>query len=109
VEHAAEFERRNVLLEFLDVRGDPHEGRIVCFRARQAEQLGGVGQSAADAQQRADRALERFLLLAELLRALLVAPDFRIAQQVLDFGQSSLLAFEVKDTSAAPPTVLAGR
>ena len=35
--------------------------------------------AAADAAERADHGFERFLLLAELLRALRVAPDLRIA------------------------------
>jgi hypothetical protein len=77
--------------------------------ARQLEQLLRVGQAAADAAERGDDALERLLLLAELLGALRVAPDLRVAEQLLYLRQPLLLAGEVKDTSAARPTGAAGR
>jgi hypothetical protein len=51
--------------------------------------------------ERADDRFEAFLLLAEVLRALLVAPDFRVFGELLDFGQAQFLGIEVKDTSAA--------
>jgi len=96
-------------LELFDVRGDPGEGGVVALRTRQAEKLGGVGEPGPDAAQRTDDGFERLLFLAELLGALRVAPDLRIAQLLLDLGQPLLLAFEVKDTSAARPTAPAGR
>jgi hypothetical protein len=51
--------------------------------------------------ERADDRFEAFLLLAEVLRALLVVPDFRVFGELLDFGQPQFLRIEVKDTSAA--------
>jgi hypothetical protein len=56
-----------------------------------------------------DDVFQRFLFLAEILRALLVAPDLWIGQLALYFDEPGLLAFEVKDTSAAQPTGSAGR
>jgi hypothetical protein len=108
-EHAAELHRRNVLFDLCSLFPYFLEGGVVVVGLRQAEELGGIGEPAADAAEGADDRLERLLFLAELLRALLVAPDLRIAQLALDFGQPSLLALEVKDTSAAPPTATAGR
>jgi len=62
------------------------QGGFVVVGPGQAEQLRRVGEAATDASQRADGTFERLLFLAELLGALLVAPDLRIAQLALDFG-----------------------
>jgi hypothetical protein len=56
--------------------------------------------------QRADGAFERLALAPELLRALVVAPDFGIFYELDDFRQALRSAVEVKDTSAARPYVL---
>jgi hypothetical protein len=48
-------------------------------------------------------AVELLLLLAERLRALLVVPDLRILELLLDLGQAYRLLLEVKDTSEAGP------
>jgi hypothetical protein len=69
----------------LDIRIDPGEGGIVALGAGKAEKLGGVGEPAAYAAERADDGLERLLFLAELLRALLVAPDLGVRELALDF------------------------
>jgi hypothetical protein len=93
----------------LDIRIDPGEGGIVALGAGKAEKLGGVGKPGPDPLERSDHAFECFLFLAELLRALRIAPDSGVAQESFDFRQPFLLGFEVKDTSAAPPTAPAGR
>jgi hypothetical protein len=51
--------------------------------------------------ERSDDCFEALLFLAEVLRALLVVPDFRVFGERLDFSQSQFLGIEVKDTSAA--------
>jgi hypothetical protein len=56
-----------------------------------------------DRDERAYRRVERLLFLAELLGTLLIAPDFRIGKQLLDYVQALFLAFEVKDTSEVQP------
>jgi hypothetical protein len=107
-EHAAELERRHFLLELRGLAPDLLERGFVAIRARQAEQLGGVGQAAADPGQRADQAFERLLLLAELLRSPLVLPELRVFQLAVQRLEAPLLRLEVKDTSAARLTVSAG-
>jgi hypothetical protein len=104
VEHAAEFQVRHALLDFLQIGLNRKHRRIVAFGARHLEQLAGVREAGADRGQAADRGFEGLLFLAELLGALLVAPDARLGERLLDFVQPFLLALEVKDTSAARRT-----
>jgi len=92
-----------------DVGGDAAQRRVVVLGARKLEQVARVAQVRADGGEAADRALERFLFPAELLRAPGVAPDPGIGQEGFDFREALLLAFVVKDTSAAPPTAYSGR
>jgi hypothetical protein len=73
------------------------------------EELGGVRKPAADAAERADQRLELLLFLAEFLRALLVVPELGVFELAVQRLEAPLLGFEVKDTSAAPPTATAGR
>jgi hypothetical protein len=77
--------------------------------ARELEELRRVGEAAADAPERGYERFEGLLFLAEVLGALLVAPDGGVRQLALDFRQPLLFACEVKDTSAARPTGPAGR
>jgi hypothetical protein len=93
----------------LNIRIDTGKRCVVTLGAGEAEEFGRVDKPGADTRQRADDAFERLLLLAELLSALRVAPDLGVAQEGFDFRQPFLLGFEVKDTSAAPPTAPAGR
>ena len=58
-----------------------------------------IAQLPVDALQRAHGVFQRLALLAELLRALAIAPDRRILGQRRDFGEALFLAVEVKDTS----------
>jgi hypothetical protein len=109
VEHAPEFEVGDVLLDLLYINIDALQRGVVRFAARELEQLRGVREPAADALQRVDDRFEPFLFLAEFLRALLVFPELRVFQLAVQRFEASLLGIEVKDTSAAPPTVLAGR
>jgi len=82
---------------------------MVCVAARQLEQLGGVGEAAADAPQRGDDRFERLFLPAQLLRALRVLPELRVLDLAVQRFESALPGLEVKDTSAARPTAPAGR
>jgi len=51
-----------------------------------------------------DDAVERLLLLAELLRARRVFPDLRILEFAIYRRQPCSLEIEVKDTSVAAPS-----
>jgi hypothetical protein len=104
VEHAAELEIRDLLFDLLYVQSNSLQGRVIALGARHLEQLPRVGQARADRGQAADRGFEGLFLLAELLGALLVAPDARLGERLLDLVQPFLLALEVKDTSAARRT-----
>ena len=108
-EHAAELHGRNLALQLFHVRGNAGQRVVVRLGPRELEELPGVREAAVDARERADDCLEGLLLLAELLGALLVAPDARVAEELLYLGESLLLAFEVKDTSAARRRGTAGR
>jgi hypothetical protein len=107
-EHAAELERRHFLLQLGGLAPDLLERGPVVIGARQAKQLRGIGQAAADPGQGVDQAFERLLLLAELLRSLLVVPELRVFQLAVQRLEAPLLRLEVKDTSAARQTVSAG-
>jgi len=48
-----------------------------------------------------DHVLQRFLFLAEFLRALGVVPDFRVFKCCVDFVQLSFFGRVVKDTPEA--------
>jgi len=54
--------------------------------------------------QDADDRLQLLLLAPELLRALLVGPEFGLFEFLRYFGETRLLRVEVKDTSAARPS-----
>jgi hypothetical protein len=97
------------VLELLQLRCDAEDRRVVLLGAAELEQLRGVGKAAADAAERADDRFQRLLFLAELLRALLVAPDLGVRERPFYLGEPLFLALEVKDTSAARPTGSAGR
>jgi len=109
VEHAAELERADVGGELGNVIGDAEERGVVVLRLRHVEELLRVLQAGVDAGELADGRVERLLLPPELLRALLVVPDAGVGEGLLYFGEALLLAIEVKDTSAAPPTACSGR
>jgi len=79
-----EFQRRDFLPELFDVGGNPEHRFVVAFGARELEELGGIGQPAANAAERADQGFERFLFLAELLRALRVFPELRVFQLAVE-------------------------
>jgi hypothetical protein len=95
--------------ELLQVRRHADERRVVALGSRQLEELGGIGEAAADARKRADDCFERLLFLAELLGAPLVSPDLGVGETRFYLGQPPFLALEVKDTSAARRTGSAGR
>jgi hypothetical protein len=107
-EHAAELERCHFPLELRRLAPDLLERGVVVIGARQAEQLGGIGEAAADPGQRADQSFERLFLLAELLRSLLVLPELGVFKLAIQRLEAPLLRLEVKDTSAALRTVSAG-
>ncbi len=83
-----------------DVGGHRIERRVVVVGARKGEQLGAVLERDIERGQLVHDALERLLLLAELLRALRIVPDLRIFELALDLGEPHRLHIEVKDTSA---------
>jgi len=96
-------------LKFLYVHRNAGKRRVVPVRARELEQLPRVGQAAIDAAEGADDGLERLFLLAELLRALRVVPQPGVLELAVQRREPAFLGLEVKDTSAARPSVIAGR
>jgi hypothetical protein len=101
VEHAAELEVRDRLLEVLDVVADGAERGVVTFLARHGEELAGVLEPRVDPVEALHHRLERAALLAQLLGPLGVVPDLRILEGPDDFYEALLLRVVVKDTSAA--------
>jgi len=101
VEHPAEFHVRHRLLDLPRVVFEGDERRIVVLRAGEVEQLDRIPYAFVGRAEAVDDCLERFLLLAELLRALAVVPDVRVFQKLADLAQPRTLAIVVKDTSAA--------
>ena len=100
VEHPAEFQIGDALFARGEVGGDRFQRRVVGLGARETEELRAVPEIAVKRGHVVYHALERLLLLAELLRALRIVPDLRIFELALDFGQAHRLHVEVKDTSA---------
>jgi hypothetical protein len=92
-----------------DVGLDRGERRIVVLGARELEQLACVAQLAVEAGEDADGVLELLLFAPQLLGALGVGPDVGLLELPRYLGETRLLALEVKDTSAAPPTAYSGR
>jgi hypothetical protein len=91
-----------------DVGLDSRERRRVVFRAREREEIRGVAQLAVQIGEDADEIVELLFLAAQLLGALGVGPDVGLFELPGYFGESRLLAFEVKDTSAARSSACAG-
>jgi len=92
-----------------DVGLDRGERRIVVLGARELEQFPGVAQLDVEAGEDADDVLELFLFAPQLLGAPGIGPEVRLVELPRYLGETRLLALEVKDTSAAPPTVCSGR
>jgi hypothetical protein len=79
------------------------------LRPGHLEKLARIVQAGGDRDQTADRLAENLLFLAQLLGPLRIAPDGGIGERRVYFLQPSLLALEVKDTSAARPTACRDR
>jgi isoquinoline 1-oxidoreductase alpha subunit len=109
MEHAAELEIADELLDGAQVGAHRLQRSVVVLSAREFEQLAAVRQPRVDRRERADDAVEGLLLLAKRLRALGVVPDLGILELAGDFGQPSRLDVEVKDTSASPARGPPGR
>src|SRR5712692_341830 len=73
------------------------------------EQLARIAELTLEAGEHADDVLELFLFAPQLLGALGIGPDVRLLELPRYRGETRLLALEVKDTSAAPPTAYSGR
>ena len=107
-EHAAELEIADFLFQLGDVLGDSAEGRVVVLGSRHLEEPARIAQRRSDRGEPSDGPVQRLLFPAEVLRAFRVVPDLGVGQERFDFRQAFLLALEVKDTSAAPPTAYPG-
>jgi hypothetical protein len=81
---------------------------VVVLAPAEVEQLAGVLQAARDRVERLDRGFQALLLAPQLLGALLIGPDFRVLELLVDRYEAGALAFEVKDTSSAPRTAGSG-
>jgi hypothetical protein len=105
VEHAPELEIGNALCEPRRIGLDGQQRVVVGLLPRERVELAAVIDAALKRAQRVDDAVERLLLLAELLRARRVVPDLRILELAVYGGEPRLLGVEVKDTSEAAPCV----
>jgi len=97
-EHAAELQRLDLARQPLHVGLQRREGLLVVLRRRELEQLGVVVQPRFEAVEGLDDGRQRGALATQLLRALGVVPDARLAQFELDFLEAVLLDGVVKDT-----------
>jgi hypothetical protein len=91
------------------VGGYAADSRVIVLGSRKLEKLRRVGEADADAAERGDDRFQLLLFLAELLGALRVVPELRVFELAVQRREARLLRFEVKDTSAARPTAIAGR
>jgi hypothetical protein len=66
-----------------------------------SKELGGVRQFAGQAAHARHHVLEELFLLAQFLRALLIAPDLRSLEFPSDLDQPLFFGIDVKGTSAA--------
>ncbi|GAB3433531.1 hypothetical protein GCM10027320_16740 [Massilia solisilvae] len=83
-EHPAELHRLDDFLDAFGVRLDRFDRGVVAFFARHGEQVGRVLQVGVRFLQGQDDAFQLFLLLAEVLGALLVVPDRGVFQLLVD-------------------------
>jgi hypothetical protein len=83
-EHAAEFERRDVLLDFGGLGSDLLERCLVVIGPGEAEELRRVREAGVDAPERADYRFQRLLFLAQLLRALGVIPELWVFELAIE-------------------------
>jgi hypothetical protein len=84
VEHPAEFQIPDGLLEARDVSRHGDEHIVVGFGARKLEDVAAVLEADRQIGERADDRFELLALLAELLRALRVVPDPRVLERAGD-------------------------
>jgi len=82
----------------VDVVRDGRNGALVVLADCEIEQIARFAERVGQRADAADDAIEIRALLAELLRALRVVPDFRVFELARDFFESFRLRIEVKDT-----------
>jgi hypothetical protein len=97
--HAPEFQRFDLLAQRFGIGLDRLQRVVVVFLARHVEQIAGIAQSGIDFSEGVDHAFERLLFLAQCQRALLVVPDGRVFEFLVDLLEFLGLQIEVKDTS----------
>ena len=98
VEHAAEFQRLDVLGQLGGFGFDGEQAGLVAFLLAHLEQLEVVRQLAREVLQRHDDAVELLLFLAQFLGLLGIVPDLRVFQRGVDRPQAFRFGIEVKDT-----------
>jgi hypothetical protein len=98
--HAAEFHRRDALLDILDVGGSAVQALVIVFRLRHFEQLARIAEVLLDLREAEHDAFQHLAFAPQVLCALGVLPDGGIFGEFGYFGQALLLGIEVKDTSA---------
>jgi hypothetical protein len=97
-EHALELEAGDFLLQPLGVLLDGGDRAGVVLRLGEIEEFRGFVDTASQAIEGADDALELRALAAELLRALGLTPDPGILEFPQDLRQSLAASFVVKGT-----------
>ena len=109
IEHAAEFEPRDFLLDAVEVGIHGMQRIVVVLFACHGEELVGILEPVGDAVERQNDVLQGFLFLGEFLRAFGVVPDGRVFEFARDGFQLIRFLIVVKDTSEARPRAGRGR
>ena len=100
-EHAAELHVRHRFLEPVHVLSHRLEAGFIGLLAHHGQEVTAVLQALGHALDGADHRLERFALLADLLRPLVVLPEGGVLTELDQFVETLALGVEVKDTSEA--------
>jgi hypothetical protein len=98
VEHAAEFQFRDILFKNCDVGLHGGKGVVIVFLARHLEQFGRILQARCYAVEHQHHVFERFSFAAQFLGAGGVVPEIRRFGQADDFFQAVFLDSVVKET-----------
>jgi len=109
VEHPAEFEGGNLLLDLGAVGLDRVQRIVVVFLAAHLEQLAAVLDPGINRFKDEDDVFQRFFLAAHFLGAFRLIPNLGIFHFLRQQGQAFALVIVVKDTSVARRRAAPGR
>lgn len=85
IEHALEFEVFDLFFEFVDICLYRFQRGIIVLFFGHFKQLQSIGEAGSQVFDGKNNVFETFLLFAQLLSALLIGPDARIFERLIDF------------------------